>query len=49
MIDLGKHAGTVLSAYGATFALLGVLLFVSLQRSKAAKSRLEKLEKDRRD
>lgn len=32
MIDLGKYAGTVLSAYGITIALLAALIAVTLWR-----------------
>lgn len=45
--DLGKYAGEVLSAYGASLALLLVLVVVSLRASRKAKAALVALEKDR--
>ncbi len=42
--DLGKYAGTVLGGYGATFAILGALIAVSLWRGARARRRLAALE-----
>lgn len=46
MVDLGKYALTVLSAYGITFVLLGVLIAASLIRARKVRMRLARLEKD---
>lgn len=43
--DLGKYAGTVLSAYGASIVLLIALIWASLRASKKARIELEKVEK----
>lgn len=43
--DLGKYAGTVLSAYGASIVLLIALIWASLRASKKARAELEKVEK----
>ena len=45
MPDLGKYAETVLSAYGASIALLVVLVALSLWRAKRVKRQLEDIEK----
>lgn len=45
MPDLGKYAETVLSAYGASIALLVVLVALSLWRAKRVKKQLEDIEK----
>lgn len=43
--DLGKYAGTVLSAYGVTLALLAVLVGASLWRGAKVKRALEAQER----
>ena len=43
-MDLGKYAGTVLSAYGAAIALLVVLVVVSLWQGAKMKCRLAEME-----
>lgn len=43
--DLGKYAVTVLSAYGASIALLALLVWTSLRASRKAKDNLEKVER----
>lgn len=40
MPELGKYAVSVLSAYGATAVILGVLVFYVLRRSAVAKAAL---------
>lgn len=42
--DLGKYAGTVLSAYGATIVLLVALVALTWVQSRRAKRRLEEIE-----
>ena len=37
--ELGKYAGTVLWAYGASLALLGVLVFVTLRKGRKGETR----------
>lgn len=44
MFDLGKYAGTVLSAYGISIGLIVVLVLVSLQRAKRIKAELAIVE-----
>jgi heme exporter protein D len=44
MPDLGKHAGTVLGAYGAGLLLLVLLVAVTLWQGRRMKRRLEQLE-----
>lgn len=43
--DLGKYAATVLSAYGASIALLLLLVWMSLRGSRKARKDLEKVER----
>lgn len=43
--DLGKYAGTVLSAYGASIVLLIGLVWMSLRASQKAKNDLQKVER----
>lgn len=43
--DLGKYAATVLSAYGASIALLLLLVWMSLRASRKARKDLEKVER----
>jgi heme exporter protein D len=44
MPELGKYAGTVLSAYGASLVLLGLLVVMSWLRARRVKAALEKVE-----
>lgn len=44
MIDLGKHALPVLSAYGASLLLLALIIVASLRRSKKVAAELKALE-----
>lgn len=44
MLDLGKYAGTVLSAYGVTLALLLGLVALSLWQSARVRRALEAQE-----
>lgn len=44
MIELGKYATTVLSAYGVTLVLLFVLVVLSVRKNAKARARLEALE-----
>ncbi len=44
MPDLGKYAVEVLSAYAASLALLGGLLWLTLRRGKAARAALKSIE-----
>lgn len=48
MPDLGKYAVSVLSAYGASFALLALLVWLSLRRSRRAAAELRAIEARRR-
>ena len=43
-MDLGKSAGTVLSAYGASIVLLVALVVVSLWQGAKMKRRLAEIE-----
>ena len=43
--DLGKYAGTVLSAYGASISLMVLLVWASLRSSRKALKELEKVER----
>ena len=44
MIDLGKYAGTVLSAYGASVVLLVALVALTLWQGSRMKRRLAEIE-----
>jgi heme exporter protein D len=44
MPDLGKYAGTVLSAYGATLVLIAGLILLSLWQSRKVRRALEAQE-----
>ncbi|WP_108886806.1 heme exporter protein CcmD [Pseudoprimorskyibacter insulae] len=44
MPELGKYAGTVLSAYGASIVLLVVLVAASWRRARKVKAALAKVE-----
>ncbi len=44
MPELGKYAIEVLSAYGASLALLAVLVAITLRRGRAAKAALAQAE-----
>ena len=42
--DLGKYAGTVLSAYAASILLLVVLVVFSVTRGRKIRAKMEKVE-----
>ncbi len=44
-VDLGKYAGTVLSAYGVALALILALVAISLWQGVRARRRLEAQER----
>ncbi|MCA0919672.1 heme exporter protein CcmD [Pseudooceanicola nanhaiensis] len=44
MPDLGKYAGAVLSAYGASLGLIVVLVAASLWRARRVKAQLAAVE-----
>ena len=41
--DLGKHADTVLSAYGASIVLLVLLVLVSVIRGRRVRAEMKKM------
>ncbi len=45
MPDLGKYADTVLSAYGASIAVLVVLVGLSLWRGRRVRAQLAEVER----
>ena len=45
MVELGKYAGTVLSAYGVTLVLLLGLVVLTLRQGKRMREKLEAQEK----
>ncbi|AZV80493.1 heme exporter protein CcmD [Parasedimentitalea marina] len=45
MPDLGKHADTVLSAYGASIALLLLLVLISVIRGRRVRAEMKRMEK----
>lgn len=49
MPDLGRYAAEVLTAYGATFVLLVVLIGASVLRAARLRRRLEEVEGRRHD
>jgi heme exporter protein CcmD len=46
MIELGKYAGTVISAYGISAVLLGGLIWHSVVANARARRALEKQEQN---
>ncbi|MBV0912899.1 heme exporter protein CcmD [Anianabacter salinae] len=44
MLDLGKYAGTVLSAYGVSLALLAVIALASWRGAVRSRARLAEAE-----
>lgn len=48
MPELGKYAGAVLGAWGATLALIGFLIALSWVQSRKAKRRLDEIEARRK-
>ena len=48
MLDLGKYAGAVLSAWGVTLALLALVIVMSWLQSRKAKRELEAIEARRK-
>lgn len=49
MLDLGKYADTVLSAYGVSLALLVALVVASVLASARARKELEAAEERRKN
>jgi len=49
MPDLGKYAGDVLLAYGATLVLLGGLIVLTWVQSRRRRAALEKAEEGLKD
>lgn len=49
MPDLGSYAFYVLASYGVSLALIGVLVWVSLRRSRKVRAALEAVEGTRTD
>ena len=49
MPDLGKYAGTVLSAYAISLILLAAIIGLSLWRARRMKARLDAAEARRND
>ncbi|MEL6595279.1 MAG: heme exporter protein CcmD [Pseudomonadota bacterium] len=49
MPDLGKYAVSVLSAYGATLAIVALLIWISLRRGRKVLAELRSLEGRRDD
>lgn len=47
MIDLGKYAITVLSAYGVSLLLLAALIALTWHKNRSSKQRLSALEADK--
>lgn len=45
MPDLGKYATEILSAYGISILILGVLVWASIARARRSKARLEEVER----
>ena len=45
MVDLGKYAATVLGAYGATLALLALLVAATIWRGRKLRRALAEQEK----
>lgn len=48
MPELGKYAGTVLSAYGISLTLLAFIVWQSLSRGRKVKKQLEDYEAKRK-
>ncbi|MCX8226548.1 MAG: heme exporter protein CcmD [Sulfitobacter sp.] len=44
MPDLGKYAAEVLAAYGASLALIGGLILLSLRKGRRARAELARIE-----
>ncbi|RBI87717.1 heme exporter protein CcmD [Rhodosalinus halophilus] len=44
MPDLGKYAFAVLASYGASLALLAVIVWASLRRARKVRAELEQVE-----
>jgi len=47
MIELGKYATTVLSAYGVSAVLLAVLVLLTMRSNSRSKRRLAELQVDK--
>ncbi len=48
MIELGKYASTVLSAFGVSLALMFALVGLTIRRNTAVRKRLAELEDEQR-
>ncbi|MGY3436545.1 MULTISPECIES: heme exporter protein CcmD [unclassified Marinovum] len=46
--ELGKYAVPVLSAYGVSFAALGLIIWASLRRARKTRAQLEDVENRRK-
>lgn len=46
MIDLGKYAFPILASYGASLALFGALLLMSIREQRKTRTAIRILEKD---
>ncbi|SLN30615.1 Heme exporter protein D (CcmD) [Roseivivax jejudonensis] len=46
--DLGKYAGTVLSAYGVSLVLIVALVLVSVWRARRVRAALDEVERRRK-
>lgn len=44
MVDLGKYADVVLSAYAVSLGLLALLILLSLRQSRRARAELQEIE-----
>jgi heme exporter protein CcmD len=48
MIELGRHGGFILASYGAAVVILGALIALTVLRFRAARRRLQGLERQER-
>ncbi|MEL6172248.1 MAG: heme exporter protein CcmD [Pseudomonadota bacterium] len=42
--DLGKHALPILTSYGVSLALIGILIWISIWRFNSVRHQLEEIE-----
>lgn len=47
MVDLGKHSVEILASYGASLAMLGGLIWISLRRARKMRAELTRMEAER--
>lgn len=47
--ELGRHAGTVLAAYGVTLGLLAALVIASIWRARQMRDALSHVEREMKD